>query len=161
MRNRIFARVLGGVVLTGALITTAACNKGADTAAADASARASVSAAAEASVKASVSASASAAALATKKASCDAVEKLFEAVGNDAEKLSADPRLLSTTYHEAAAKIRAEGKKAGGEVATDSDDLATALEGLADSAVKGDQAGVQSWTKKLTDAAVKLAGLCT
>ena len=93
------------------------------------------------------------------KAACDKIQAEIQNVSTAGMKQISDPQAVEKTYQDGAAKIRAEGKTAGGDVEAAANDVAAALEDL------GKQVGARS-TKApdqapLTNAGIKLKAACS
>lgn len=61
-------------------------------------------------------------------AACEAITKELNTIATEGMKQISDPAALAKTYSDGAAKVRAEGAKAGGDVQSASDELATVME---------------------------------
>lgn len=67
------------------------------------------------------------------KAACDAIKAELTGVTGKGMQLLDDPQGLAKTYSDSAAKVREEGKKAGGDVQSNAETVATIMDGFATS----------------------------
>jgi hypothetical protein len=91
-------------------------------------------------------------------AACASISAEIRNITDTGMKQVNDPQKVATTYHDGAAKIRAEGKKAGGDVETAAGEVATAMEGLGKAVASG--SGQLPDTSPLISATTKLQGAC-
>jgi hypothetical protein len=93
------------------------------------------------------------------KAACDSIQAEIQHVSSTAMQQISDPQAMGKTYSDGAAKIREEGKKAGGDVESAANDIATAMETLGSHVAAGSTQ--QPDTAPLTNAGAKLKEACS
>jgi hypothetical protein len=93
------------------------------------------------------------------KAACDAIKAEIKNVTTQGMQQIDNGPALAKTYTDGAAKVRAEGKKAGGDVESGADAMATAMEEMSKGIAAG--SGQMPDTSKFISAGVKVNDACT
>ncbi|MFI7599935.1 hypothetical protein [Actinoplanes sp. NPDC049681] len=92
------------------------------------------------------------------KAACAAISKELTSISSKGMQQISDPKGLAKTYADGAANVRAEGKKAGGDVESTADALADVMEKFGTTLSSGD--GQVPDAGAFTDASVKMTEAC-
>ncbi|MEV4641304.1 hypothetical protein AB0J80_28575 [Actinoplanes sp. NPDC049548] len=93
------------------------------------------------------------------KAACDAIKAELTSITTKGMQQISDPQGLAKTYADGAAKVRAEGKKAGGDVQNNADALATVMEEFGKTLTAGN--GQIPDASAFTTASVKVNEACS
>jgi hypothetical protein len=96
------------------------------------------------------------------KAACDNMQKELAGISSKAQGMMSDPSALAQVYTDAANNIRSEGTKAGGDVEAAGNQVASDLDGLANTLRQAASGNPQMPdTQSLVSSGVQLKAACT